>query len=130
MREVHRLDDVAVDAKLVRADEVGLLVGGRQHHHGNQLRSVVGADPAQHLDAVHLWKLEVEHDHPGQVGIAAVDVWPVTDEVVERRLTVGQHEHPVRHMVLPQCAQRQLGVVGVVLHQQDFDTAIPHRVSP
>src|SRR3954466_1920099 len=67
--ELHRLDDVAVDAESVGLDDVPLLVRRGHHHHRDGPRRGVGLEATQHLDAVDLGHLDIEQ-HQARRSIA------------------------------------------------------------
>src|SRR5712691_8078895 len=119
--EVHGLDDVAVRALPVRLRDVGLFAGGGQDDDGNGFGALVLLESAQDLKPVHLGQLQVEQDDLGDDPDVAEAVCVVAEEEIQRLGPVPADEDLVREIALPECAQRQLSVVGIVLDQQDFD---------
>src|SRR5688572_13801580 len=63
LQEVDRLAHVAVGAEAVAVQEVTLFVGRGEDDDGQVLGALVGAEAAQHLQAVELGQLEVEQHH-------------------------------------------------------------------
>src|ERR1017187_5236680 len=116
---VHGLHDVAVRAEVIARHEVSLLARRGQDDDGDHFRPLVRLDAPEHLEPVHLRELEVEEDDSGERRPGAGGISPFSEEKLEGLGSVADDMNVVRDVGLLQRAQGQLGVVGVVLDEQD-----------
>src|SRR5262249_49351799 len=86
--------------------------------HGNHAQLVVGLDLLQDLQSVHLGQLQIEQEHGRVVGGAAGET-PAAVQIVERLGAVPRDDDLVGEVVVGQRRQRQLHVVGIVLHHEN-----------
>src|SRR6185503_8796477 len=105
-REVDWFADVAVRAKLVAAQEVGLLLGRREDHHGQELRLRVRAQLPKHFEAVDLRQLQVEQ-HDLRVGLIAFGVRAAPEQPVKRFGAVANDDDAITDGVLRESAQSE-----------------------
>ena len=89
----------------------------------------VGFDLPEHFDAVDLRHFQVE-EHDGGMPVATCRKAVAAIEVVQRVRAVADQHDFVAEPVLAQRGERQLGVVGVVLGEQDFPNIGHHVLSP
>src|SRR5258706_9640934 len=128
-REVDRLPDVAVRAKLVSAEEVGLLLGRGEDDDREQLRLRILTELPEHLEAIDLRQLQVEQ-HDLRIWFAPARVHATFDKPIERVGTVSDDDDAVAHVVLGKCAQGESLVVGVVLDEEYHLGFVEHRTPP
>ncbi|MCY1367261.1 hypothetical protein D9M69_541890 [compost metagenome] len=128
LRELGGLGDVGVGAGVVGTLQVAGFGRGGQHHHRDVVQHVRTLDLAQHADAIEQRHLQVQQ-HQHRVAAAAVAVAVAAVEVVQRLHAVGNMGHT---SIQPMARQRQfgqLGVVGVVLNEQDGFGILVHGSS-
>jgi len=76
----------------------------------------------QHLEAVHLRQFKIEQHHLGD--------WPgAVREEVHSFGAVTAHVYLIRQIALLECPQRELGIVRVVLDEQNVDSMWGHQRS-
>jgi hypothetical protein len=117
--EVDRLAHEAVRAQAVAADDILVLVRRRQDHDGHALRARVGAQLAQHLEAVDLRQLEIEQHHLRERRRGRRGVLAARQQVIQRLDPIARDDRLVEDVGLLQGEERQLLVHGVVLDEQD-----------
>jgi hypothetical protein len=124
--KVNRFDNIAIDAEPVAFADVGLFLGGGEHHDGDEGGARVGFDAAQHLQAVEFGEFQVEEDEARTFihGPAGVDA--LAEDVVERLDAIVGHLDMVGELGPAQGAQGHFEIVGVVLDEQDFGALITH----
>src|SRR6202041_2538346 len=104
---------IAVGAVAIAGNDVFVEFGAGQDHHGDVLGSLVGPQPAQHLQPVDLGQLQVEQDEAGRRYVAAFG-----EEKSQGLGTVVGYRDFVEDLVSLQGPDRQGLVVGIVLDQQ------------
>ena len=85
---MDRLPDAAVGAQLVALGQLARVVRRGQDNHWSGAGSAVGANGAQHLEAVQLGQLELEQDQPGRCRATAAAVSASAEKEVERLFAV------------------------------------------
>src|SRR5712692_2087621 len=118
--ELHRLDDVAVDAEPVAFHHVALLVRRGHYHPRNGACLRICLQPPQHFYAIDLRHLDVEHDDLRCAGRIAGGISTGAEHEFERFLAVLNPMHAVREIVPAQRAKGHFGVLRVVLDQQNL----------
>src|SRR3989454_2773040 len=117
--EFDRLSHVAVGADLVAPEHVFILARRGQHHHGNQFRPGIGAQLLQYLEAAQFRQFQIEENDRGHALEVAPCVLAPAEDELERLVTVARDDDFVRYFSLPQRAQGELLVIGVVLDDHD-----------
>src|ERR1043165_3021254 len=133
LRESNRCEDVAVAAQPVPVADVVFLLRRGQDDHRQQTRALVGAHPAKHFQTIDLGELQVQQDerrrHPGITSGKGAGA----EQIIQRLGAVTNQHHLVEDVPLLQSADRQVGVVGVVFHEQNdlvlHETSLSNVVS-
>src|SRR5207245_5106290 len=82
--EVHRLDDVAVDAQAIALHQVAFLARRGEHDHRGCPGAGVALDPTQDLQAVDQRQFDVQQDDLRQIGDVEDSILPRTEDELER----------------------------------------------
>ncbi len=102
----------------VGGEPIRVLLRGGEHYHRQEARPLIGADRRQHLQAVHPGHLQIEQHHRRQPALAP-GMRATGEEPVERIDAIIDPHHRIGDAGLGEGAHGQLGVVVVVLREQD-----------
>src|SRR6266566_1731056 len=128
--EVHRLDDVAVGAKPIGCRDVGLFARRGEDDDRDGAGALVRLQPSQYFESVDLGELQVEQHDLRHDPDVAQRVTAVAEKEIQSLGAVPGDKYLIREVARLEGAQRQLGIGGVVLHQEDFDLLlVRHRVT-
>ncbi len=116
--QIDRLGDIAVHVEVVGGENVLLIVGTGHNHHRDASQVGVLLDLGEYLPAILARQVEVEQNEVRSMGRRMASFPP---EEGHRLDSVVQDSHPVAHSSFSQSAERQVGVVGIVFYEQDFD---------
>ena len=91
------------------------MLGGGQDHHRKGFRALIGADAAQHLQAVYPGQVDVQQDQGRNHPLAPAGA----EQVVQRLLAIPGHDDCVGDLTVVQAAYGEDLIVGVVFHEKD-----------
>src|SRR6266511_1196581 len=116
--QVHGLRDEAVRVQAVGVEEVALRVRRAEDHDGDVLQPGILLHPGEHLAAAQLGEVEVEED---EIRVLRAGVAPLLSEELDRLEAVARHRDVARE--LADRVDDEIGVAGVVLHEEDVQAA-------
>ena len=115
---VDGLANVAVGSESVAAGNVLLLLRGGHDDNWKRARPGILPQPAQHLEAVEKGEVQIEQ-HDGWCFATRSDEGSRHEEVIECFDPVPGHNDLTMNTGLLECPNGQLGVVWIVLHEQN-----------
>lgn len=113
--EVARLDDVGVGVPGVAVGDVGRVLAGGQHDHGDDHQVRVGLDLGQHVQAVQPGHVQVKQDQPGP---GRIGVLPSTAREAQRTLAVRDQVKTAAAAGLGEGLVDHQRVAGVIVDDQ------------
>ena len=124
--EIHRLHQEGVGAQLKGGARFAGVRSIGQHDDAQRFQQRLPLDPAQDLETIHLWHLEVQQHQNRQGIFLAVRVFALAVQIGNPFQAIPRHLDRVADFGFRQRTANDEDIVFIVLHQKDF-AAIFHR---